>query len=82
MANVAGGNKTYVSLQVKCPIFLPVFNQRGFSLQIFLKAPVLDFTENFPVRAALIGGGQSVRRQEMTKLIGAFLGCANAPKSL
>ena len=52
--NVAGNNKTYLGLQVQCPILLPDFNQTGISRHIFIKSPISNFLQMCPVEAALI----------------------------
>ena len=50
--NIAGSNRTYLSLRVKCPIFLSDFNQ----IWIF-RTPISNFTQKIlPVGSALIQG--------------------------
>jgi hypothetical protein len=51
---VAGKNKPYSYLCVKCAIFLPDFNKFGVSRQIFIRPPASKFEEILPVGAALI----------------------------
>jgi hypothetical protein len=56
--------------------FCPILNKLGFSRQIFIAAPLplLNFTKTRPVGAALI-------HTDMTKVMDAFRGYANAPKN-
>jgi hypothetical protein len=75
--NVAGKNRKYLGLHVRCPIFLPNFNQICiFSTDFYKSPPISDFTEFRPVGTALTHGD---RRTDTTKLTGAFHGNANAP---
>lgn len=71
--NVDGKNKTYLSLIVKYPMFLPDFNQIWYFTADFH----WNFMEIGPVGTALV---YTDRRKDMTKVIGAFSDYANALK--
>ena len=68
---VAGSNKTYLGLHVKCPIL----TKFGVYRQILMNSPVSNLTEIRPVGAVHI---YADRRADMTKLIGAFRDCEPA----
>jgi hypothetical protein len=71
----AGDSKTYLGLQVHCPILLPDVKQnRIFSTDFHSSPPGLNFTNFRPQGATLIPA-------DVTKVIGALGGYANAPKN-
>jgi hypothetical protein len=44
--NIAGNNKIYFGVHVKCPMFLPDFNQIWICSQIFIEIPNIKFHRN------------------------------------
>ena len=61
-----------------CPVFLPDLNEI-FSRHIPIKVPNINFAEICLVGVALIA---TCGRTDMTKLMGAFRICVNAPKNV
>ena len=73
---VAGNNRTYVGLRIKCPTFLPDFNQTLRLSTHFLKPhPHLYQISRKSVQYMLADGPT-----DMMKLIGVFRDYANAPE--
>lgn len=76
---VVGDYKTHLGLHVKCSIILSDFDQIWiFSSDFSYKAPISNFTE---IRLRGVALVYTDRRTGMTKLIGSFSDCANAPKT-
>jgi hypothetical protein len=69
--------KIYIDLHVKCPLFLPDFNETWIFLNsFFLNPQISNFTKIRQAGADLYHAG---RRTDMTKLKVAFRSFANAP---
>ena len=66
----------YIGLHVKYPLFCPILMKLGFSGQIFEKYSNIKFNENPCSGSRVVTCG----REDMMKLIVAFLSFANAPK--
>jgi len=67
---IAGNNKMYLSLKVKCLIFLPNFNQIwSFSTE----APVYNYMKICPMGAAMIHSDRSTERRQAGQANRRFL---------
>jgi len=74
--NIADNNKTFLSLHVRYPIFLPDFNEIWIFSTDLHKVPSIRFHGNTSSESRADACGQA----DMTKTIRAFRHCANTPK--
>ena len=78
--NVAGNDQTYLDLQVKCPIFLPDFNQIWTSTD-FRESPQYQISRKSLQWEPGWYMRMEGRTEDMTKVVAAFRNDEKAPKN-